>query len=69
MHKRRWPLLIALGLTLLGGAALAQSLGLGMGSDDLYPGRGGGVAPVAACITYQTGLCVTYDTGKALTYQ
>ena len=72
MHKRRRPLLIAAvvaSLMIGAGVALAQSLGLGMGTDDLFPGKGTGVLPVARAITYQTGLAITYDTGKDLTYQ
>ncbi len=43
--RRRYRALLTLGLIALSGAALAQGLGFGTGSDDLYPGKGAGVAP------------------------
>ena len=51
MHKRSCTLLAA-ALVLVAafaGIALAQSLGLGTGVDDLYPGKGAGVIPPAGC--------------------
>ena len=64
-------LLLAGGTLLAGGAVLAQSLGLGAGVDDLYPGKGTGIVPppLDKCIEYQASACIQYQSGGSLLYQ
>ena len=52
MRKRCRPLLI-LAFVVVAGAAYAQGFGFGMGSDDLYPGKGSGVVPPPSCGTLE----------------
>lgn len=65
MYKYYSALLVGLLLCgVLVSVAVAQSLGLGMGTDDLYPGKGSGVVPAADALLIQTGSSLLINTGN-----
>ena len=68
--RRRYRVLLTLGLMALSGAALAQGMGMGSGVDDLRPRADtGGPPPVTNFLLIQTGSVLLIDTGNRFLIQ